>query len=59
MEPVKAIFKKLENGKEYTSTGYYLDEEDFNSKNNTLFFIKLTNKTKPEPKVKNDNKTIK
>jgi len=53
IEPVKAIFKKMKNGKEYESEGYYVSEEDFNSRNCTLFFVKLTKKTKP-PVVKKE-----
>ena len=51
-EPVKVIFKKLENGIEYASEGYYTDEADFKERNHTLFFVKMTNRTKPIPKKK-------
>ena len=47
-EPVKAQFKKNTNAtKIHESHGYYISEEDFNDRNCSLEFIKLTNKTKP------------
>ena len=53
-EPVKVQFKKKQNAtKTHESHGYYTSEEDFNNRNGTLIFIKLTSKTKPEP-VKRD-----
>ena len=55
IKPVKAIFRKMENGKDRESYGYYISEEDFNERNPTLFFQKLTKKTKP-PVVRRDNK---
>lgn len=55
-EPVKVQFKKKQNAtKTHESHGYYTSEEDFNNRNGTLIFIKLTSKTKPEP-VKRDTK---
>ena len=50
---VKVIFKKKKNGMTHTSDGYYVSEEDFKSRNGTLFFVSLTTKTKP-PVVKRE-----
>ena len=51
-EPTKVKFKKLQNGKTYLSSGYYQNEQDFRNRNCTLFFVEMTNKTKPIPKKK-------
>ncbi len=47
MKPVKAIFKKMEKGIDRESYEYYVDEEDFRKRNPTLFFVRLTKKTRP------------
>jgi len=52
MNPVKVKFKKNPDGKIYESDGYYENEKDFNSRNGTLLFVNLTNKTKPPKKEK-------
>jgi len=49
---VKVLFKKLTNGATYTSSGYYLDRKDFEHRNHTLFFVSMTNKSRPVPKKK-------
>ena len=54
IEPVKAKFKKMANGKTYESEGYYTSEADFNQRNGTLIYMNLTNKTKPIPKKKEE-----
>ena len=49
-EPVKAQFKKkTSTTKIHESHGYYISEEDFNNRNCSLEFVKLTKKTKPIP----------
>lgn len=53
MTRYKVFFKKKPDGIKRTSYGYYVDEEDWKSRNSTYIFIKLTNiaeKVKP-PKV--------
>ena len=49
-EPVKAKFRKINSSViEYVSSGYYTSQKDFENRNPTLFFVELTNKTKPIP----------
>ena len=53
-EPVKVAFFKLLNGNTYTSTGYYTSQKDFEDRNPTLIFKRLTKTTKPIPKEKEE-----
>ena len=52
MESYKVIFSKKENGRTYTSAGYYKDAADFKERNPTMFFDRMTGTKKKPKKVK-------
>ena len=54
MTRYKARFYKKPGGKEFESSGYYKDEDDFNNRNSTYIFIKLTGKAEPAKRVQED-----
>lgn len=55
-EPVKVRFRKVVNGKIHLSGGYYLDQADWDNRNNTFKVVEFTEITKPPPKKKEAKK---
>lgn len=48
-KPVKVKFRKKLNGKIFLSAGYYVDQADWDSRNNTYVIEEWTKITKPIP----------
>lgn len=51
-KPVKVRFQKIPNGNIFLSHGYYVDEADWKSRNNTYTTVEFTKITEPPVKKK-------